>query len=424
MTGRRALLAIGVLCAAWVVTLLVGPWADERVSDLFVYRQAADAMLAGGLPYREVFFEYPPLAAGAIVLPAVVGSGEEEYRLAFAALGLGVAAAVVVLVGALAERSGGRPGRAMLAVAVSPLLFGALARTHLDLVPVALTLLALLLLCRGGAVGGMAVLGLAVMTKGFPLVVAPVALAWLWRRDGRKVALRGAGALALTLAVIGSAALAASPSGAIEAVEYHLERPVQLESVPASILLALDGVGLGAAESVSSHRSDGLSHPLGGVLEAGFALALLASVVLLTVAAARGGRPDERRLLLCSLAAMTAFAALGKVLSPQFLLWVMPLGALAIAWRLHRLAAAVTAALLLTFVEFPSRYFDLVDREPVPVALVAARNALLLLALGLVAAELRARRGGAAGRWPWRGRPGRPPRGPRSATGRPRLSRT
>ena len=41
-------------------------------------------MLDGRLPYRDVFFEYPPLAAPAIALPGLLGTGEEAFRLAFA----------------------------------------------------------------------------------------------------------------------------------------------------------------------------------------------------------------------------------------------------------------------------------------------------------------------------------------------------
>jgi hypothetical protein len=77
------------------------------------------------------------------------------------------------------------------------------------------------------------------------------------------------------------------------------------------------------------------------------------------------------------------------VLSPQYMLWLVPLGALAFAWRLHALAAAVAAAAVLTQVEFPARYFDLVDREPFPVAVVALRNLVLLAVLVLALRALR-----------------------------------
>jgi MFS family permease len=162
---------------------------------------------------------------------------------------------------------------------------------------------------------------------------------------------------------------------------------VQIESAPAQVLRALDGVGLGHARSVKSHRSDGLEHPASGAVTAAFAGILLAVLAALAVVAGRAP-PSERRLVLASLASVVAFAALGKVLSPQYMIWLVPLVALALAWRMHALAAAAAAVIALTLVEFPSRYFDLVDRRPFPVAVVAVRDALLLGVLVLAGREL------------------------------------
>jgi hypothetical protein len=173
-----------------------------------------------------------------------------------------------------------------------------------------------------------------------------------------------------------------SPSGAVDAVRYHLERPVQVESPPALAVLALDELGAGTAESVKSHRSDGLEHPAAGELAGLFLLAMVGVVGLLAYAAAR--RPDPRALVLASLGAVAAFAVLGKVLSPQYLIWTLPLGALALAWGRLALAGTIAAATVLTLVEFPSRYFDLVAREPFPIAVVATRDLLLVVAVGLV----------------------------------------
>jgi hypothetical protein len=378
---RDTALALLCLAAAFGVTLWLDPWADQRVNDLFVYRSFAEPVLDGALPYRDVFFEYPPLAAPAIALPGLAGTGESAFRLAFAGWTLLLAASVLVLCGELAARTGGSRRRALFAIAAAPLLSGAMIRTHFDLAPVALTLGALLLLVRDRPRTGMAVLGAAVMTKGFPLVAAPVALAWLAGRGDRRTTLQGGAALALVVLAIAGTALLVSPSGALDAVRFQLDRPVQVESSPAMVVLGLDGIGAGHAESVNSHRADGLEHPLAGELATAFELALLGVVALLSLAVAQ--RPEPWSLVLGSLAAVAAFAVLGKVLSPQFLIWTLPLGAVALAWRELALAAAVAAATALTLVEFPSRYFGLVAREPFPIAVVALRDAILLLAVGL-----------------------------------------
>jgi hypothetical protein len=118
-------------------------------------------------------------------------------------------------------------------------------------------------------------------------------------------------------------------------------------------------------------------------------------VALLAMGAAR--RRDARGLVLGSLGAVAAFAAFGKVLSPQYLLWTLPLGALALAWRRWALAGAVGAATLLTFVEFPSRYFGLVDGRAFPIAVVALRDAALVAVVGLAVRELSPARSRAPG---------------------------
>jgi hypothetical protein len=388
--------ALLLLAAGWAATLWVSPWSDERVNDLFVFRVFTEPLLDGGLPYRDIFLEYPPLAAPAIALPGLLGTGEEAFRWAFAGWTFLLAAAVVLLCGALAARTGGDARRALLAAALIPLLCGAMVRTHFDLAPVALLLGALLLLVSGRPRSGMAVLGLAAMTKGFPLVAAPVTVAWLSTRVDRRTLLQSAAALLAALALPTAATVAMSPSGAWEAVTYHLERPVQVESLPASGVLLLDELGVGEAVSAKSHRSDGLEHPGADALAVVSAAALVFALALLAALAARGGSGRReatpvaaRRLVLASLTAVAAFAALGKVLSPQYMLWLVPLGVLAFAWRLHALASATAAAAVLTQVEFPARYFDLVDRELFPVAVIALRNLVLIAVLVLALRALR-----------------------------------
>ena len=384
---RGAAAALALVALGWLAVLLVDPWADQRVNDLFVYASYAELFLDGTLPYRDVAFEYPPLAAPVIAVPGLAGTGEEAYKWAFAALALLLAAALVLLCGRLAARTGGDPRRAMLAAAAAPLLTGAMIRTHFDLAPVVLTCGALLALCAGRPTTGFAILGLGAATKLFPLVAVPAALAWLLARGEQRAATEGIAVLLAVLAVAFGTGVALSPAGFVDSFEYHVDRPVQIESLPALALLGLDGVGAGEAVSENSFRSDGLRHPASGwVVALGGAL-MLAAVAALTAAVWRD--PSERRMVLAALGSVAAFAAFGKVLSPQFLIWTIPLAALALAWRLHALAASLAAATLLTLVEFPSRYFDLVAREPLPVAIVAVRDAVLVAAVVLCLRALR-----------------------------------
>ena len=85
------------------------------------------------------------------------------------------------------------------------------------------------------------------------------------------------------------------------------------------------------------------------------------------------------------------FVAFGKVLSPQFLIWLVPV-ALLLGGRIGVVAGVLFgAALVTTHLWFPTRYWDLVDLQPVG-WLALVRNALLVaLAVVLVVAMERAR---------------------------------
>ncbi len=170
---------------------------------------------------------------------------------------------------------------------------------------------------------------------------------------------------------------------------FQTDRPVQIESTAAAALYALDGLGLGEATHVASHRSDGLEHPATDAVGALVLALLCALVAVLTLLAAR--RPAEpRTLVLACLVAVAGFATLGKILSPQFLVWLVPLGALAFGWRMNALALAVALAIALTQLEFPAHYFELRDREPLVVALVCLRDGVLLAVLALGVRALQA----------------------------------
>jgi hypothetical protein len=381
--GRgTAVAACGLLALSWLATLTLHPWSDESVGDLGSRSTVAELVLGGALPYRDFPFEYPPLAAPVIALPGLAGS----YHAGIAAATFAVAVAVLLLCRTLALRTGGDPRLAMLGIAVAPLLLGAVIRLHIDLVPVALVLAALVALLARRTAVAFALIGVGTMVKAFPLVAAPVALAWLVARGERATAVRGVAALAATLVILGAAWVALSPQGALDSVRFQLERPVQIESSPASVLFGVGALGGPDPEVVASHRSAGVVHPAAGVVARAFAVALVLAVLMLAALAARAR--SERALVLATLATVAAFAALGRVLSPQFLVWVVPLLALALAWRRWALVTLAALACALTLAEFPGRYAVLTAAESPVVALVAARNAALVAVVCLAAGGL------------------------------------
>jgi hypothetical protein len=87
---------------------------------------------------------------------------------------------------------------------------------------------------------------------------------------------------------------------------------------------------------------------------------------------------------------LTAFVALGKVLSPQFLVWLIPVVPLA---RRYGANALLLGALVLTQLWFPFRYWDLVrEFDPLASWLVLVRDLVLVALLVVLVRSLRRER--------------------------------
>ncbi len=381
-------LALLTVCA---ITTTIGPFSDTTVNDLYVYQQYAILLHDGQLPYVDFGFEYPPLAALPLCLAGVFGRDPESIAWTF-----GVLMALCLVAGQqLAARlaGGGREGVTVAWLLVlTPVLIGASVRTHFDPLPIAITLAGLLALARERRDLAFLLLGLGTMTKLFPGLLAVVALVWLAGRGEWRAVLRGG---AIFAAVVVAISLPLAGAGYVESFQFHLDRPVQIESTAATVLFALgDSDVTGTNLRPDRFKSNGLDGGHAGAVEALFALLLvlaLAAIVLLTAR-----RRDARHMVLCGFAALLAFVTLGKVFSPQYVIWLAPFAALAWVWGQRAVALLVSAAIVLTHVEFPSRYFDLINVKTDVVLIVAMRNALLLLALGVLTAALAGARGARA----------------------------
>jgi hypothetical protein len=201
-------------------------------------------------------------------------------------------------------------------------------------------------------------------------VLVPLALVWSYRRGRLGAALAGVAVLA---AVVVPFALVA-PQGLWDSVSGQASRPLQVESLGAAFFTTFSH-----PEIVSSHGSQNIvgHHTLASAFAAVQALVLVA----LWIAFARGPATTDRFLRYAA-ACVTAFIVLGKVLSPQYLIWLVPLVPLLRGRRGLGATALLTVALVLTQVWFPQRYFDYA-LEFERAGVVLARD-LVLLALLLV----------------------------------------
>jgi Glycosyltransferase family 87 len=368
---------------AWLV-LHTGHYDDVTITDTGVYREYGDRMLEGEVPYRDFELEYPPGALTVFALPSLGSEG--RYDLLFDALMLVCGAAAVALVAVALAAAGAGPGALAAGVglaAVAPLLLGPVPLTRYDLWPAALLAGALAALAAGRQRLGLGVLGLAVAAKLYPLVVLPLALLYVARARGRREALVGLGVFVAVLALaVGPFALLGW-DGLVESVTRHTGRPLQLESLGAAVLLVADRMRLYEATVATSHGSQNLVGSLPDALATWQTVAQALAVVLVWFLFARSSR-GPARLLVASAAAVVGFVAFGKVLSPQFMIWLLPLVPLVVIRGAAVPLALFAGALVATQVWFPSRYWDVVALEGV-VWFVLVRDVLLVaLFVGLL----------------------------------------
>ena len=381
---------LGLLTASWGA-LHLPPFDRYQIIDTPVYQEYGEAMAAGQVPYRDFGLEYPPGALPVFWLPTL--GPAEHYRSIFEALMWICAAALLVIVVRSAAALGASPRR-LLAIAVAlglfPLALGSVVLTRYDLWPAALAAAALAAVLMGRARLGLAVLGIAVAAKIYPLVLLPPLLIYLARKYGRREAAIGLGAFAAALAVIVVPFALIAPDGLWDSVSRQLDRPLQIESLGASLLLAAHQLGLYEPTVVSTHGSQNLSGSLPDALATVQTVLQAAALVAVWALFARGPASAGRLVAACA-GSVVVFVAFGKVLSPQFIIWLVPVVPL-VAGRVGLAAAGfLGAALISTHLWFPTRYWDMVDLQPVG-WVVLVRNVLLVaLAVVLAVATARAR---------------------------------
>jgi Glycosyltransferase family 87 len=329
-----ALVAAGVFLLCWALVHRWF-WGAHQLVDWPTYKNYGDAIVHGHLvPYRDFALEYPPGALPVFALPSLFGNYPSAFSTEMAVCG----ALLVLVVGALRRA-------ALPFIAVSPLLIGSMIFTRFDLWPALLVCASLLALVRGRDDLGWGLLGVAVAAKLWPLALVPLALGWSWRRGRRGAELAGV----VTCLVFFVPFALVAPHGLWESLHGEADRPLQVESLGSAFAMTF-----GKPHVISSHGSQNLAGY--GWLAALLALATAAVLVALWLAFWRG-RQDEGRFLRYCAAAVCTVVAFGKVLSPQFLIWLVPVVPLVRGRRGLAATGLLTAALVLTQAYFPEHYF-------------------------------------------------------------------
>lgn len=367
-----------VLYVAGASLPTVGLFDEGQVGDTPAYRTYGDAVLDGRVPYRDFYVEYPPGALPVFALPAV--GSEDGYAGRFKLLALVLGLATVLVVVAALARTRATPRRLLAAAAlvgVAPATLGPVFLVNYDVWPALLATAGVAALALGSSGGAGALLACGIAAKVYPLAVVPLALVRAGARASvRRVAIAGIATFAAILAPFAILA----PGAIGFDLSVAVRRPLQIESLGSSLLLVAHQLGLYEASVNSDFNSQNLGGALPSLLAALGSVVALALVALVVVLYRRDDR-DAERTFVAAAATVAAVVAFGKILSPQYLVWLVPLVALVPSVAAY---ACLFLAMALTHVWFPSRYGELVGLGDVAWVVLARNIALVALVVVLM----------------------------------------
>ncbi|MEU6409700.1 glycosyltransferase 87 family protein [Microbispora sp. NPDC046933] len=372
-----------LLLLVWTVTrvalLLV---ATQTVStghgesfrnDVTLYRLWSDVLMEGRFPAGDEKWQYPPFAALPLLAPRLLPLG---YHVAFYLLALLCDLAILLLLWRFSgpRRGGGRAGP--WAWTLGAALLGPVLVSRYDLM---VTLVAVLALTTSAnpAVRG-ALIGVGLLVKVWP--VALLAGLRRWRE------LLTTSALTLVVAVAGCGVAALILPHALDFLTAQEKRGLQIESLAATPFALARALGWWDGYTTYQH---GAMEAVGG----GVGVATLLSVAATPVALALVGlwwlraAPSPRSYYDAALTTVLFLVATSRVLSPQYLVWVIGVAAVILSVRRDRpgptqrpAALLVMVAALLTGIMYPWMELDYSWAGALPGTLVLVVRNLVFLA--------------------------------------------
>lgn len=370
---------------SWIATRVVllllvnAPIVGGRIlfGDARLYRRWAHGILTWShVPYRDFAWEYPPAAAVAIVPP---GLAPYYYRGLLVAEMLLVDLLVFVALRRLARRLGSDAGVWLWVVGGA--LMGPILFTRYDSLAALFAVLAATL----GPLAGVW-LGLGIAAKLWPAVLL---LAVPFVRERRRLLLGLAASLSAVVLVV-LAIGGARHGGAI--FEHQADRGLQVESVAATPLVIAHRAHVPI--DISLYPSSGSWDVTGPGTSVALTVSNVATVAagafVLLLAWRVRRRPELWRDLVAT--ALLLVVVTGKVLSPQYVVWLLAALAIALCRRGSPMgvpAGLVAFAALLGQYVYPMYYRDLVNgRGLVVVIVLLVRNAELLAATAVAVAAM------------------------------------
>lgn len=352
---------------------------DDLLDDVDIYGEYGAEILRGSIPYRDFPLEYPPGALPFFVLPAAIASlwRSAHPRVFVAAFGVEmmlVMALLNVLIARWASKA--ESPRALAWTTAYFAVLCPLVLVRFDVVPTLMMFGSVMLWSRGRAALGGALAAIGVLTKIVPGVVGvPCVVRDLYH--AKPIRLRGQFAFLATLGIGIAGWYAVAGRGLAASLQYHTERGLEIGSLWTGLLMVWCKL-TGAWMQTGYNHSSTEFECSGAYIFAKAAFPLQTLAVLLV--AAREARRPSRDPMRPALAAVLAFIAFGKVLSPQYPIWPLPFFAVLRGRWSAQLRSMYLGCCVATIVIYPWGIHRVISLDPLGILALNLRN-LAIVAL-------------------------------------------
>lgn len=357
-----------------------------------LYFDDASKVMRGQVPYRDFSFEYPPLALLFFLLPRLVASTYPIFAAVFEAEVLIFCLIGLFFVYSIARRLGKSPWKLMIVYTVCILAIGPIVAQQFDIFPSIMVLLALYYFWTGHHRTGWVFLALGTLTKIYPAVIAPIIIFDYIHNQQYRQLWSGVITFIVTCLVVALPFMVIGQDAIRNLLSYHAQRGLQLESTYSSFLLLADKLGWTHVTLAFNFGSWNVISPLANALSRASTFILLLSLWIsywFIYLQMRPGKSQFSRIGLYSILVICAVMIASKVLSPQYFIWLVPL--IPLVFNRWRYAILFTFIALggITYFIFPKHYLELMDLKTGVIAVLLARNVLLIIFAILVGISLR-----------------------------------
>ena len=329
----RLIAAYAVACIGFLIAIFALNLETEVIRDR--YWKDVEPLFNGEIP----IIEYPPFSLVFMAIPRLFGWTPEAYEVCYVIEVFIFMVIGLIYTDKLAEHFGKNRKNAMLAYSVLTVLLLEFVTDRYDIFPAVLTLMSIYYFVKSRYAWAFILIAIGLMTKLYPAMLFPIYfLIFAAKKEWNEAFKWTLVFIAANLAII-IPVLIIEPDMIWNFLNYHSDRPLQIESLAASLIYPLSMFGLITVKITSAMLPDGTLDPdnfgsdnlvgtvpdaVAGILSPIMVMGVLAVCFFFLYVYLKAEEENKVKLLGMAIAGVImTFILLGKVFSSQYLIWAI-----------------------------------------------------------------------------------------------------